>query len=110
MRREIIELSKLGQMPDESINDTDKILDTIKSYDVLLSKIKCPITYEEGLRLVGLFPNNSFYDLQWDLLKLIEMLIKTTSPDKYLALINKCPSEEWRKLLKQRFNNWLNSR
>ncbi|MCE8841115.1 MULTISPECIES: hypothetical protein [Bacteroidaceae] len=107
MRKEVIELSKLGQMPNESINDTEMIINTIRSYDVLLSRIKAPITYEEGLVLISLFPESSFYDLQWDLLKLVELLIKSTTPEEYLSLVDKCPSKEWKELLKQRFYNWL---
>ena len=107
MRQEVIELSKLGQMPNESIYDTETITETIKAYDVLLSKITEPITYEEGLVLISLFPKSSFYDMQWDLLAFVESLIKTTTIKEYLTLVDKCPSEEWKELLKQRFYNWL---
>ncbi|MDE6409021.1 MAG: hypothetical protein K2K81_02095 [Muribaculaceae bacterium] len=107
MRQEVVELSKLGQMPNESIDDTETITETVKAYDVLLSKITEPISYEEGLLLISLFPKSSFYDMQWDLLVLVESLIKTTSIKEYLTLVDKCPSEEWKELLKQRFYNWL---
>jgi len=106
MRKEIIELQKLGRMPNECIDDEESIDRVINQYDFLLESIKLPITYEEGEVLVKLFPENAFYDLQWLLLKIIESLIKTVNKEDYMKLINICPSEEWRKALISRYNNW----
>ena len=107
MREEIKELRKLGQMPTELIQNDETIMDKIKRYDELLSKIVLPIDYDEAMVLVKLFPEGFFYDLHWDLLKLIESILPNISEEKYLDLINECPSPEWKELLAQRFQNWL---
>lgn len=107
MRKEFLELLKLGRMPNESIDDDESVDSTIALYDSVLESIILPISYEEGEVLISLFPDNAFYDLQWTLLKLVESLIKSVDNKKYRTLINQCPSEEWRDSLAARFNNWL---
>lgn len=107
MRKEFLELQKLGRMPNESIDDNASIDDVINSYDSILEKISLPITYEEGAILIKLFPENSFYDLQWSLLKLVESLSQMIDSEKYRTLIDGCPSKEWKDGLINRFNNWL---
>ena len=69
MRTEILQLKDLGRMPNESINDPDNIVEVIRSYDELLKRIQLPISFDEAEVLVQIFPESSFYDLQWDLLK-----------------------------------------
>lgn len=110
MRTEILQLKDLGRMPNESINDTESIIDVIKSYDELLEQIQLPISYDEAEVLVQIFPESSFYDLQWSLLKLVESVILIVDNDKYIQLINTCPSREWKELLNKRFQNYLNSK
>lgn len=110
MRTEILQLKDLGRMPNESINDTESIIDVIKSYDELLEQIQLPISYDEAEVLVQIFPESSFYDLQWSLLKLVESVILIVDNDKYIQLINTCPSREWKELLNMRFQNYLNSK
>lgn len=73
MRTEILQLKDLGRMPNESINDPDNIVEVIRSYDELLKRIQLPISFDEAEVLVQIFPESSFYDLQWDLLKLGEV-------------------------------------
>lgn len=94
MRAEILQLKDLGRMPNESINDPDNIVEVIRSYDELLERIQLPISYDEAEVLVQIFPDSSFYDLQWDLLKLVESVIRIDDGDKYIQLINACPSQE----------------
>ena len=48
--------------------------------------------------LVQIFPENAFYDLQWSLLKLVES-VWVDDENKYIQLINSCPSQEWRDTL-----------
>ena len=48
----------------------------------------------------------SFYDLQWDLLKLVESVIRIDDGDKYIQLINACPSQEWKGVLNIRYKNY----
>lgn len=109
MRTEILKLKDLGRMPNESINDTDEIIEVIRSYDDLLAQIQLPISFDEAEVLVQLFPESSFYDLQWDLLKLVESVILSDDGDKYIQLINTCPSQEWKGVLNSRYNNYKKS-
>ena len=83
MRTEFLQLKDLGRMPNESINDPDNIVEVIRSYDELLERIQLPISYDEAEVLVQIFPESSFYDLQWDLLKLVESVIRIDDGDKY---------------------------
>ena len=87
MRKEFLELLKLGRMPNESIDDDESVDSTIALYDSVLENITLPISYEEGEILISLFPDNAFYDLQWTLLKLVESLIKSVDNKKYRTLI-----------------------
>ena len=100
MRTEILQLKDLGRMPNESVNDTDEIIEVIRSYDDLLGQIQLPISFDEAEVLVQLFPEHSFYDLHWDLLKLVESIILFEKGDKYIQLINTCPSKEWKEYSK----------
>lgn len=109
MRTEILQLKDLGRMPNESINDTDEIIEVIRSYDDLLGQIQLPISFDEAEVLVQIFPESSFYDLQWDLLKLVESVIPIVDGDKFIQLINACPSQEWKDVLNIRYNNYKKS-
>lgn len=92
-------------MPNESLDDNESIDSLIRDYDDLLSSIELPLSYEEGKVLVSLFPDEAFYDLQWDLLKLVESLYGKITNDEYLSLIQECPSKEWKEALLTRFCN-----
>ena len=82
MRTEILQLKDLGRMPNESINDPDNIVEVIRSYDELLKRIQLPI------------------------LKLVESVIRIDDGDKYIQLINACPSQEWKGVLNIRYKNY----
>ena len=99
MRNEILQLKDLGRMPNESINDSDSIDELINAYDTLLEQIQFPISFDEAMVLVQIFPENAFYDLQWSLLRLVD-------DDRYIQLINSCPSQEWRDTLNARYANY----
>ena len=105
MRTEFLKLKKIGRMPNESLDDDESIDTLIRDYDDLLSSIELPLSYEEGKVLVSLFPDEAFYDLQWDLLKLVESLYGKITNDEYLSLIQECPSKEWKEALLTRFYN-----
>lgn len=105
MRTEFLKLKKIGRMPNESLDDNESIDSLIREYDDLLSSIELPLSYEEGKVLVSLFPDEAFYDLQWDLLKLVESLYGKITNDEYLSLIQECPSKEWKEALLTRFYN-----
>ena len=96
-------------MPNESINDSDSIDELINAYDTLLEQIQFPISFDEAMVLVQIFPENAFYDLQWDLLKLVESVIRIDDGDKYIQLINACPSQEWKDVLNIRYKNYKKS-
>jgi hypothetical protein len=87
------------------LDDNESIDSLIRDYDDLLSSIELPLSYEEGKVLVSLFPDEAFYDLQWDLLKLVESLYGKITNDEYLSLIQECPSKEWKEALLTRFYN-----
>ena len=95
MRNEILQLKDLGRMPNESINDSD---------NALLEQIQLPISFDEAMVLVQIFPENAFYDLQWSLLRLVESVC--VDDDRYIQLINSCPSQEWRDTLNTRYENY----
>ena len=107
VRAKILELKNLGRMPNESVNDTESIVEVVKQYDELLADITPPLDTDEVEVLIGLFPESGFYDLQWDLLSLVESAILTDVD--YKKLIDACPSDEWREILNARFSNWLKS-
>lgn len=107
MRKEIIELDKLGRMPNESLSDPESIDTLIDKYADLLDAVTTPITKKEGEILIKIFPDSAFYDLEWSLLQLIESLYSTLTLDDYKSLIAKCPSEEWKEALETRLNNKL---
>ena len=67
----------------------------VNTYDALLEQIQLPISFDEAMVLVQIFPENAFYDLQWSLLKLVESVC-VDDERKYIQLINSCPSQEWR--------------
>ena len=85
MRNEILQLKDLGRMPNESINDSDSIDELINAYDTLLEQIQFPISFDEAMVLVQIFPENAFYDLQWSLLKLVESVC-VDDENKYCLL------------------------
>ena len=57
------------------------------------------------LRLSTKASENAFYDLQWSLLKLVESVC-VDDENKYIQLINSCPSQEWRDTLNARYANY----
>lgn len=104
MREQILKLKAIGKMPTESINDEESIITLVEQYDELISSIEKPITLEEAEILISIFPDGFFYDLHWDLIKLVESVI--SSDKEYELLIKKCPSKEWRENLQIRYENW----
>lgn len=106
MRQEFVCLVELGRMPNESLSDDASVDCLINCYDAHLERITLPLSYEEALVLVRIFPESAFYDLQWHLLQLVESMIKEVSEADYLRLISQCPSEEWREGLINRYKNW----
>ena len=105
MRNEILQLKDLGRMPNESIKETESIDELVNTYDALLEQIQLPISFDEAMVLVQIFPENAFYDLQWSLLKLVESVC-VDDENKYIQLINSCPSQEWRDTLNARYANY----
>lgn len=105
MRQAIQDLQLLGRMPTESLADDEGILATIEAYDQLLQSIEQPISLAEAEVLVALFPEGFFYDLHWDLIRLVESVLLEDEA-AYLELINHCPSQEWQDLLQTRHQNW----
>ena len=105
MRKEVLELKNIGRMPTETLEDTEGILSLIEKYDSLISNIESPISLEEAKVIISIFPEGFFYDLHWDLVRLIESFL-WQNEQKYLKIINQCPSEEWKEVLNTRYINW----
>ena len=105
MRQEFVYLTELGRMPNESLSDDESIDKLINLYDELLENITLPLSYEEAVVLVRIFPESAFYYFQWTLLRLVESMVKYENEVNYLHLISQCPSEEWRNAMMDRYKN-----
>ena len=105
MRKEVLELKDIGRMPTETLEDTEGILSLIEKYDSLISNIESPISLEEAKVIISIFPEGFFYDLHWDLVRLIESFL-WQNEQQYLKIINQCLSEEWKEVLNTRYINW----
>ncbi|OJX32664.1 MAG: hypothetical protein BGO86_10415 [Chryseobacterium sp. 36-9] len=105
MRTEILKLKEMDRMPDESGNDDESTNLLVEKYNQLLTTIQKPINIEEGKALISLFPETAFYDLQWDLLQLVESLYGNIDDKSYINIINECPSAEWKEALLNRYRN-----
>lgn len=105
MRKEVLELKKIGRMPTETLEDIEGILSLIEKYDSLISNIESPISLEEAKVIISIFPEGFFYDLHWDLVRLIESFL-WQNEQQYLKIINQCLSEEWKEVLNTRYINW----
>ena len=92
-------------MPTETLEDAEDILPLIEKYDSLISNIQTPVTFEEAKVIISIFPEGFFYDLHWDLVRLIESFL-TQNEQQYLEIINQCPSKEWKEVLNTRYINW----
>jgi hypothetical protein len=106
MQTQIVELKKLGRMPDESQEDIEDSL--IDQYDSLLKAVTLPISYDEAEVLIALFPENALFGVQWSLLHTLESIYGCISKEEYEKLIERCPSQEWKNTLKRRLENSLN--
>jgi hypothetical protein len=96
----ILNLQELGQMPDDSIIED---MELSGKYDELLYQVKTPINYREAEILVKLFPEESFFEVEFALLHLFETA--EISNEKYWELIRQCSSLYWREILLNRFGN-----
>ena len=105
MRKEVLELKNIGRMPTETLEDTEDILSLIEKYDAVISNIESPISFEEAKEIISIFPEGFFYDLHWDLVRLIESLL-TQDEQGYLEVISLCLSKEWKEVLNTRYLNW----
>jgi hypothetical protein len=91
MRKEIIELIKLGPLPAGTV-DSDP--DLIDRYADLIQAIIRPVTDEEACALVKLFGPDDCFGVAWSLLHLIE-----TAPSWPIAECLRDRSNEWVRLL-----------
>jgi hypothetical protein len=107
----VLKLQELGQMPDENDEEISRkyraalLSDTIERYLQLLEEIETPVNYNEAKILLNLFPEYSFFEVEYQLLHKFETIFKEISEEKYLELIKQCPSKEWQGRLITRFNN-----
>ncbi|RPD44696.1 hypothetical protein DNI29_21450 [Hymenobacter sediminis] len=98
MRKEVLELSQLGPLPNEDQDIADGVLE---HYEELLHRIQPPITRDEAEQLIKLFPATACFGLEWTLLHIIE-----STPDwPILSIIELCPSVEWKQQILDRISN-----
>lgn len=103
IQKPILELQKLGRMPDE--NGTSNAAELSGKYDMLLEDVELPLNYAEAEILVQLFPENNLHEVEWGLLHLFETIYEQITETEYLQLIEKCPSKEWCEVLTLRNSN-----
>lgn len=103
IRTEVIELKKLGVMPNHDDDNVEDIV--IEKFENLLGSLGGRINKDEGDVLIKIFPKESCYGLEWTLLHLIESLFRQITKSEYEELILKCNSAEWKNLLLTRLEN-----
>lgn len=91
----------MGKIPMDSELSDEKF----KEYDELITMFEESLTLEEAEQVITLFSDDCD-DLNWGLLHIIETVPYAES-EKYKKIISKCPNEEYREILEERFNNWL---
>lgn len=91
----------MGKIPMDSELSDEKF----KEYDELIAMFEESLTLEEAEQVITLFSDDCD-DLNWGLLHIIETVPYAES-EKYKKIISKCPNEEYREILEERFNNWL---
>jgi hypothetical protein len=100
MRKEVIELGKLGPLPSSVDALRDNLGSLIFQYEKLIISIKKPVTDEEARLLTGIFGPDDGYGLAWILLRLIE-----SAPGWPLWDTLHGSDNEWIELLRQRLKN-----
>jgi len=100
VRKKIYELQNLGRLSD----------DVIDKYIIILEEIESPVNFEEAKILVGLFPDDTVdgCGVDWSLLHLFETVGETIGnySEDYEDLIELCPGDEWKSILKARLRNY----
>lgn len=100
MKENIIELVKLGKIP----NDKDMSNEVFNRYDSLL-QFEDTLTYEEAEQIIVLFSDDCD-DLNWNILHAVET-VDFGDISKYIELIKRCNNSEYREILEKRLNNIL---
>jgi hypothetical protein len=100
MRREIIELGKLGPLPSSGVAVRDHLEQLVDQYAQSLDSIQKPVTDEEARSLVRLFGPDDCFGIVWSLIDLIE-----TAPGWPLEDCLMDTSNTWVAFLKQRVEN-----
>jgi hypothetical protein len=73
MRKEVIELGKMGALPPfQSILDNPEGEALLKKYEELITSIQPPITNDEARVLVGVLGPGDCFGVEWALIHLIE--------------------------------------
>ena len=106
IQKSVLELEILGKMPNEYMDDGEDIKLLEKKYKKNLESVNTPINFEEAKILITLFPDDTFYDLDYDLFSLIETFNSTSTHHKYESLIKSCNNSNYKELLISRFKNW----
>ena len=100
MRKEVIELGKLGPLPETGRAVRENLQELVNQYEKLIMSIKNPVSNDEARILSKLFGTDDCFGLVWPLIGLIE-----SAPDWPLQECLGDTSNEWIQVLKQRTNN-----
>jgi hypothetical protein len=100
VRKQIIELSRLGPLPSSEVALRDHLDGLIAKYEDLLKSIQKPVTNEEARILVTLFSPGDAFGLDWALVHLVE-----SAPGWPLLDCLKNANNEWIQLLRQTAKN-----
>lgn len=73
MRNEVLDLLKLGKLPDSNV--ADPIF--LEKFQVMLGRIIPPVTESEARAMAELFGSDDCYGIAWSLLHLIETSVKS---------------------------------
>ncbi|MCD8455093.1 hypothetical protein LNJ08_11895 [Tenacibaculum finnmarkense genomovar ulcerans] len=98
IQNSILELQSLGKMPNEYMDDGEDVELLRKKYKECLASIKTPINFNEAKILITLFPDDIFYDLEYDIFSLIETF-SSSNINQYEDVIKKCNNSSYKELL-----------
>lgn len=100
IRQEVIELGRMGPLPESEKAVKENLQELISRYEKLIMSIKKPVTDEEARVLVTVFGSDDAFGLVWPLVSLVE-----SAPGWPLAECLENNDNEWIRMLKQRLRN-----
>ncbi|MDR2087621.1 MAG: hypothetical protein LBP72_10710 [Dysgonamonadaceae bacterium] len=104
-------LYEIGKLPTAEIADATGF--PVEQFDRLLQEFNVPIDYETALKLINLSPpvDESCYEMEWAIIHLVETYAENNecTDERYKSLLEKADDGEIKRILKIRFENYLNN-